>query len=1013
MSSYASIGQSLSPSTTFGRAVGSKSAAAAVGAASPQRAVRPASTAASPVVAAAAAAPAVAAKPTVDTDDKEPSKRFAGYGIVKAVKSGDTLVVMGIAKDGEIAPERELTLSGLTAPKYQRGKSGQDEPWAYHSREFLRKKLIGRQVKFSINHVLENGSRSYAYVHLNDENINHAVVRNGWANSKSDKGGKIHPDRAELIELQDKAEASGLGMWNKTVAAKDMVRTVNYNPNLQDLFDRYQNKQLPAVVDYVREGSTMRCELVSADGSLKHTMVQINLTAVAAPSLPLPYSYLMSQYERKVANSPKGTKIDKPKREAVVPFAAEAQNYTEARLLHREVKIVLQGIDKSENLFATVLYAAGNISRKLVEYGLAKVIKWCVPMTIDGQNLLGVQALSQKKQVGMWAGYTPTVDAATVEINGKVTSVASGDCVTITDDAGVETKVFLSSVRAPRIGGRREKPEPWGLQAKEALRRKFIGMRVRAIIDYKSTNARGEQLFVTLVTEKFNAAREQLVEGLVSVSRHRIEDDRSPYYAQFLALEREAVKAKKGMHGNGGEVRFVDLTERFRPRRGEEATEAQTEKAEAHTAKAKQYLPFLQRGKNLVGIVEHEFGPDRFKIYVPSQQIMMSFVLAGITTREAPAAVKEAALKMIRAKVHQQAVRIEVETIDRGDNFLGSMFVDKQNIAVTLLEMGYANTYKFSADKSKHAEDLYAAEAKAKAQLIGVWEGWTEPEAAEAAEDAAAEEEIQDYGNGLKDVTITEIIDGVNFYVTMPSSAKDATKIAEVLKEVDPDDYPEDWVANRGMLCAAKFSDDQWYRVKCEKGDYEHGEVPVFFMDFGNSDTISIDNVVPLPESIAKIKPLAKACVLAGLKAPRADSEYAEDAAHMLNELTGEGIEVIGKVECVGKEDGKLHMTLSTKESAVTVNQQMVRDGWLRVLEGKNVERGLKDLCKSLKPDQATAISARVNIWEYGDVSDDEDEDLPKWKSDGRPPSRAQQLEEKAAAKKAAEALKLKRSGGM
>lgn len=36
--------------------------------------------------------------------------------------------------------------------------------------------------------------------------------------------------------------------------------------------------------------------------------------------------------------------------------------------------------------------------------------------------------------------------------------------------AGVERRVNLSSIRAPRMGGRDRQPEPWAVEAKEFLR---------------------------------------------------------------------------------------------------------------------------------------------------------------------------------------------------------------------------------------------------------------------------------------------------------------------------------------------------------------------------------------------------------------------------------------------------------------------------------------------------------------------------------------------------------------
>ena len=54
--------------------------------------------------------------------------------------------------------------------------------------------------------------------------------------------------------------------------------------------------------------------------------------------------------------------------------------------------------------------------------------------------------------------------------------VVSGDCLVVNDAAaGTERRVFLSSIRAPRIGRREEKSEPYAAEAKEFLRNRLIG----------------------------------------------------------------------------------------------------------------------------------------------------------------------------------------------------------------------------------------------------------------------------------------------------------------------------------------------------------------------------------------------------------------------------------------------------------------------------------------------------------------------------------------------------------
>ena len=59
---------------------------------------------------------------------------------------------------------------------------------------------------------------------------------------------------------------------------------------------------------------------------------------------------------------------------------------------------------------------------------------------------------------------------------GVVCEVVSGDCLVVRDAAnGQERRVNLSSIRAPRLGRKGEKPEDWATEAKEFLRVRLIG----------------------------------------------------------------------------------------------------------------------------------------------------------------------------------------------------------------------------------------------------------------------------------------------------------------------------------------------------------------------------------------------------------------------------------------------------------------------------------------------------------------------------------------------------------
>lgn len=72
-----------------------------------------------------------------------------------------------------------------------------------------------------------------------------------------------------------------------------------------------------------------------------------------------------------------------PEAEAVPPqpFAAEARHFSEMAVLNREVRILLQGVDKHDNLIGSVVYPSSDgpdakptdLGKELVDHGLARV----------------------------------------------------------------------------------------------------------------------------------------------------------------------------------------------------------------------------------------------------------------------------------------------------------------------------------------------------------------------------------------------------------------------------------------------------------------------------------------------------------------------------------------------------------------------------------------------------------------------------------------------------------------
>lgn len=1004
---------------------------------------------ASKPAAAAASSSASSSPPAVKADgaDIKPRVYKSGYAMVKAVNSGDSLVLAGSSAAGVDTPEKLISLTGVLAPKFGRGKGKPDEAFAWESREYLRKHVIGQQVQFTVQHTLESDSgddRHYGVVMLKETDIAEQMLRAGWVRVKEPKdGGKVHADRLELQKLQDEAKAKGLGMWKKGVNAEDHKRVIDWTPNAQTLFTANKNVPLPGVVDQVRDGSTLRVELVHKDNPLKHQMITLYLAGVSCPRTPLPLSVLVKQHDAKKSEPGfKGSASPPTKAEKAEPFAMEAQSFTEDRLLNRDVQVVLQGVDKAGNLFGSVVFAKGNISLKLLELGLGKLVPWSAALTPDAAKLKAAEAQAKAQKLRTWAQWSAGQDAASsssssgsgqlAEFTGKVVSIPSADSVIVEDASGKEVRVWLASVRVPRLAqyskdNKKEKDEPFAQEAKELLRSKLIGHKVRVVPEYVRAAAkdddRAARQFASIFQNKINIGEALISAGYAEALQHRMDEERSQFYDVYLSAEQKAQEAKRGkwdLSKAHVAERIVDLTERIRPvkrappaaapkakKTNEDGTEADAEeekesnkaaaapapltkaqleqqgKSKALSQLANTYLAQLHREKKINAVVEFVFSAGRFKLLVPSQHVLISFSLAGIRTPATkgadgkPDPLATEITNYMRAKVQQHSVTIEVEVKDKADNFLGSMFHNRVNLAVDLLEKGYASIFGFSAMKNPYAKDLFAAEAKAKEAREGLWKDFDFEK--EKADKLAAgivsygneEESKQDSGPSERVVKITEIVDAGDFFVQFvgDKNAEAVTKALEAVAALPEPEQPYQKPENiKGpVIVAGQFSDDSWHRVRLDSN--ENGDWNVYFIDFGNHDTLLADRIRALPADIAKIPALAVHCALSGLTPPK-QAEYQEGSALAFSEMAF-GVELQATIDFSDKF-GRKHVTLSHESHPISVNRQLVRDGWARVQT--KPDRRIAKRMDDLNDEEKYAKDHHYNLFEYGDVSDEEEE---------------------------------------
>ncbi|MBA0805899.1 hypothetical protein Gohar_005386, partial [Gossypium harknessii] len=270
-------------------------------------------------------------------------------------------------------------------------------------------------------------------------------------------------------------------------------------------------------------------------------------------------------------------------------------------------------------------------------------------------------------------------------------------------------------------------------------------------------------------------------------------EERSNYYDALLAAESRAISGKKGIHSakDPPVTHIQDLTM-------------------APAKKARDFLHFLLH-KRIPAIVEYVLSGHRFKLLIPKETCSIAFSFSGVRCPGRDEPYSDEAIAVMRRKIMQRDVEIEVETVDRTGTFLGSLWESRTNMAVTLVEAGLAKLQtSFGADRIPDAHLLEQAEQSAKRQKLKIWENYVEGE--EVSNGSAPVENKQ---KELLEVVITEVLNGGKFYVQTVGDQR-VSSIQKQLASLNIQEAPVIGAFNpkKGDVVLAQFSmDNSWNRA--------------------------------------------------------------------------------------------------------------------------------------------------------------------------------------------------------
>lgn len=333
-------------------------------------------------------------------------------------------------------------------------------------------------------------------------------------------------------------------------------------------------------------------------------------------------------------------------------------------------------------------------------------------------------------------------------------------------------------------------------------------------------------MFATVFESGKNIGALLLEDGLVTLQAPRVEDEFTKYFEELKEADSEALKKKKGLHGQPIRIPvFNDIS-----------VAGKDGKFRIDIPKAKTIFNFLKDEKKLTGVVEFVLNGSRLKIRMNQQSCYIIFVLEGIRALPNEPEYKkwsQAALDYSKEALLQHDVEIELIRIDKKGVFLGRLFVDKKDYALELLERGLA--FQFGKGFPSYED----AETVARKNKVGMW---SEPINLSSLKG----EEEKDFKpvNFVKNMKLVEVVSAKEFYFDSPNIKKpEVPQKIEQVKEVRVNE-----------IYAVKFTEDNvYYRGQVKRAD-KNGRYFVQYIDFGNQEFVTIDRIGFLDKPLKDLK---------------------------------------------------------------------------------------------------------------------------------------------------------------
>lgn len=262
---------------------------------------------------------------------------------------------------------------------------------------------------------------------------------------------------------------------------------------------------------------------------------------------------------------------------------------------------------------------------------------------------------------------------------------------------------------------------------------------------------------------------------------------------------------------------------------------------------------------SVVGVCEYVFNGARLKVRVDTEQYMINFQCNGVKAlvndpnMPLRGQFGQDAIKFAKSTLMQRNVKMEIESVDKYGICHGILFINNKNYNSSLVTQGLGYLSLIGRPSKIH-EDLEKSQKSALSAKIGMWSKFT-PESLDIKTKSSLVECQQSFR-----ATMIEMTDPHEFYL----HNVDASELPEIEEKIT---IEFDKVQNLKApvmdktLCLATF-DGGLFRgqILRKKKDNVYD---VQFIDYGNKDSLSINELYRIPPSVAYYKPQAVKCSLA------------------------------------------------------------------------------------------------------------------------------------------------------